>query len=408
MVSSDTNPQAVPTPTGRGFLAVGAATAVSNALGLVLLMLLSRVANADDFGLDSALLTFVLIAAVPGLAVQAETAARIARTGSAPGITRAALTLAAAATVLGLVCTPLITTILNAPTATPAVLLALSAGAYTLVGSVLGTLQGKRRFVWFSLALIGWSLIRTALGLAGQQVAGSTGLIAGVLTAAIVTALIGLPHVLSVNGRSREPFLLRHLLSASASFAGVLTLLGLGVILSRHSLSIADAGLFAAGAIVMRITYWLPQFAGTVLLPDLAVESDAGGPARRHVLWLYAGCAALCAVGVAFVGAPALGVIVGPAYAPQLTASIVLFSLTGSLAALVQLTVLLDIAKARRVMPAIVWLGCAVTATAILVVQPATVTGLASVQVLGVALTAAVALIATWRTTSGIDQVQYS
>jgi O-antigen/teichoic acid export membrane protein len=112
-------------------------------------------------------------------------------------------------------------------------------------------------------------------------------------------------------------------------------LTNLDVLLARHYLSAYEAGLFAAGAIVAKVAFWLPHFVTVVALPRLADRSRRG-PALRvaATATIIVGMAA--AVVTAAAGSAVVLIVSGPAYAP-LSSFVWLFALEGSLFAMAQL-----------------------------------------------------------------------
>ena len=200
--------------------------------------------------------------------------------------------------------------------------------AASLIAIVLsasrGALQGLRRFVALSL--------NTALDL-GTRVASAAGLILlGLGTLGGLMALVVGPLV--AYGASL--FLFRGLRAADrgeraalgqlGGYAAMSTIAAIGttylynvdVLLSKHYLAAAAAGIYAAASVLGRVVYFLGLTISQVMFPEVATLHARDEP-HFHVVDLSLGLLAAVAVGLAVAYAVVPGLVVlpfGAAYTP--------------------------------------------------------------------------------------------
>lgn len=320
--------------------------AVGNLLAYALSVTASRMLGPDQFGALAALLGLIVVGYVAALALQMVTTRRIAALEDPADEGRAdpgALTRTALLTSLGLGLTGLavavpVARLLHLDGSLPLVLVALTFVPMTWSGYVQGLALGRERF-----GLVACVALLAAVGKVGGGLAGlitsetvtavmwgtAIGSWVGVGAATLLTwRFLASPRRAVADGTSGEVAHVAHALLALFVFTN------LDVLLARHFLSPHDAGLFAAGAIVAKIAFWLPQFVSVVALPRLADR-------RRHAPALRASLLATAAIGasgtavVAATGSLVVALVAGPAY-EQLAGFVWLFAAEGSLFALAQ------------------------------------------------------------------------
>ncbi len=280
---------------------------VSQVLAYALNVVGARVLGPSQYSALSALLSLVVIGNVVSLAVQAVTARRVSvgedprrttSTGVAAGVT---------ITVLGLLVVPFLTVLLHLD-AIALVCVALTLLPLTLTGWSLGAAQGAQRFGVLAAMYAVSAGLRIGGGLVAVVVWDS-------VTAAAIATLVGSAlGWVAVQLLAHEPWPVIGRPPRAASWetvhAGVallamFTLTSIDVILARALLADDVAGQYAAGGILVKIAFWLPQAVVIAAFPRLS--SGETGVLRRAVVLM----AVVGALGVAL--AAALGPVVVPA-----------------------------------------------------------------------------------------------
>lgn len=358
-------PAASPRHTGlRGVASqaavVAAAMAVGNLLAYTLSVTASRVLGPAKFGALGALLGLLVVGYVAALALQMVTTRRLAATGGR--VDPAALTRTAILSSVGLGLVALLLAVpgarfLHLASPLPLVLLAVTCVPMTWSGFVQGLALGRERFGLVAAVALLFAVGKVGGGLAGLLVSPTVdavmwgtavGTVLGVGAATALTwRLVAAPRRGVDDDTSREVAHVVHALFALFVFTN------LDVLLARHFLTPHAAGLFAAGAIVTKIAFWLPQFVTVVALPRLADH-------RRHAPAMRASLLATGAVGVAttgFVaaaGALVVALVAGPAYV-ELSGFVWLFAAEGAAFALAQLLLYGRLSRQDRGAVVAVW-----------------------------------------------------
>jgi len=143
---------------------------------------------------------------------------------------------------------------------------------------------------------------------------------------------------------------------ATHALFALFVLTNLDVLLARHFLPAAQAGMYAAGAVVSKVAFWLPQFVATVAYPRLADH--------RRSQTLTKAAAAVVGIGllsIAFVAAvPGLVVaLIGGAAYDELTSEVWIFAAIGAAYALAQFLLYSQIAASKRAAIAVLWIATA-------------------------------------------------
>jgi O-antigen/teichoic acid export membrane protein len=185
-------------------------------------------------------------------------------------------------------------------------LLSASALLGMLVSVNRGVLQGLLRFGSLSANLIldgaGRVGIAVALVLGGFGPAGAVaGLLAGptIAYAQSLTLLRRLPRAGAQAGASLRQ-VGRYAAPAATAVIGVTYLYNVDVILARHYLPSREAGIYAAGAVLARVTYFLGVTIAGVMFPEVA-GLHARDQAHYRVVdvsLLFLGVVGVCLIGV--------------------------------------------------------------------------------------------------------------
>lgn len=336
-----------------------------NALAYGFTLLAAHVLGPGDFGVVSALLGILIVAAVGSLAVQATAARRLATCppGHQDAVTRDALVSSLAVAlglgVLLLALTPVVDGLLHIDDMVATGMVAVSAVPVTLMGAYAGIAQGLRR--WSALAAIYG-------GLGAGRLAG--GVVAMLIEPTLRSAMVGLavgsllPLAIGVAGTrlpAREPDsdhapILRELWRNGHTLLAFFAFTNLDVLLARHLFDDTDAGVYAAGAILAKTCLFLPTFVLVVAFPTMA-SNRTGRPWLRPMLAVLGlgvvaviGARVLPDLAVTFAGGSEYGDLADVAW---------LFALEGTIFAALQILVYDTIADQSH-SANVLWLGAAV------------------------------------------------
>jgi hypothetical protein len=375
--------------------------AAANALQYVLQLVASHTLDPAGFGAFGSVLGLALIGAVPMLALQTVTARHIAlrrRDGIERGqevrrLLRTAARFAAALSCLGLALSPLLSAFLHVSVLAVAWMV-LSLGPLALVGTAQGVLQGRERFAALAVLFVAVSGLRVVGGVVGLLLApGVTYGLAGATAGALLSCLLGLALVRGERapGAGEVPAgFVRELAVAMSGVLALLVLAGEDLLLARHVLPGDDSGRYAAGSLVVRACFWLPQFVAVLVVPRLAAGDTL--LARRSAL-LVGGLGLVEVLVATALPGSVLGLLLGDHYA-SLAGRLGLFAVEGACLAVLQLLLYSGIARGVSSVGRVLWGTAAVEALVVLLVRPG-LTGIVLIAAGCAAVATAAALRAT-------------
>lgn len=354
----------------RGGLALAAAMAAANLCGYAFNVGATRLLGPSAYGELGALLGLVLIFNVVALGLQAVVARRLAvtepshRNATTGGLARGGLMLAALVGGVAVAATPAIDHWLHLGSPTPALLLAVAMVPLTVFGVIQGILQGTERFVALGVIYVVAALGKVGGGLAGVALERSaTGAMLGLCVGSVVAAGASWLWLRSPVSRARGMGLAGETVHATHAFLALFVLTNVDVLFARHYLEPRAAGLYAAGAVVAKGAFWLPQFVPVLAFPRMA-------DASRHGAVLWRSFAVVTAAGVAvtmvcyFFGGLVVSAVGGSRY-ESLADDVWWFAALGALFACSQLLLYGRLAAQDRLAAASVWVAAAGFAVAV-------------------------------------------
>lgn len=367
----------------RSAALLAAATVTANAAGYLIAVVGSRRLPPASYGLLGSMLALLAITSVPGLALQAVIARRVAVRGlDRITAARQGVVVGAGCAAVGLVALPGLRIFLNARTVTAGLAATvITAVPLTVLSALQGWLQGQERFRGLAVLVLAGGGARLVGGVV-PLAAGSSAAVAmgGVAVATGVVAAAATAAVLRGSRPAPEPRRWsvglgpRELALAAAGLGGLLVLSNLDLLLARHLLPTTASGRYAALAVVARVAFWLPQAIGLTVLPRLSVPASRTRALRDALL--ATGCVGAVGIAVtAVAGGPLMSLTFGAAYRSSGHLAW-LFALQGSLLALTQLLVVDGIARGRHGLLPLMAAGTALEAAVLLVAAPTTVTGI--------------------------------
>ena len=351
----------------RGSAGIAVAMGVMNVATYGFQMVAARLLGPEAYGAIAGLMALLMVVAVLQLGLQATAARRISATPGHVaqiedvilGVTyRAALGLG----LLLLLASPAVWLLLRLDSIVPALLLALAAVPLTVMGGQAGILQGERR--WFPLALVylGMGIPRLVLGSIFVLISPTeTSAMLGVALGLFVPALAGWYALRRgrATGETSDDHVLRPIVKEtvrnSVALLAFFVLSNADIVLARNVLDGHDAGLYAGGLILTKAVLFLPQFVVVVAFPSMAGAGD-----RRRALTRSLGAVLvlglLCTAAAVVLSPVALIFVGGPEYG-EVQSLLWVFSILGTLLAMLQLLVYSVLARQGTRATFLVWGG---------------------------------------------------
>ena len=372
-------------------VAVGSTGA--NLLGYVFNAVMSRALDLAAFGELGSLLAVVVVASVPGTALQAVIARRLTTGDDDHDFRRDTLLLAGAVGGTVVVLSPLIRAFLDVDSYAPVWWTAALLVPTTVGFGYLGLLQGAGRFRALGALLVAIQAARVS----GAIVAYATGRgtstalgVAAVTTTALVIAAAPFVGHRAAPPRARRSELLRDIAADVSPILGVLVLSNLDLLLARHYLTEHDSGLYVAGNLLTRGAFWGPAFVVLVTYPRLAVPAQRAAALRHGVIMLAViGAAGLA---VSLVAGGLIPVLLGRTDFRAVAGIAWLYTADGLALVGTQFAVFAGLAVRDRRLGRLVWLAAAAETVVVVafahgsieqVITVAVVTGLALVVAAG-------------------------
>lgn len=345
---------------GRAALLVACATLIANLFAYTFNISLSRALGPDPYGELAALLAVVIVGSVPGIALQAGAARRIATATEdihwmADGLIARSVRIAALITLTTLAAAPLLHEFLGVGSYASLVWLALSLLPTTIVFGCQGILQGQERYAALASVLVVAQLGRLAGGIVSLAVQpGVAGALAGAalgsIVAAVVALLLAAPRMLTrprlgaerLDGFGRD----------TLAMLGILALSNLDLLLARHYLAESEAGIYAAGNLITKAAFWGPGFIATVAYARLTRTPERADALRTAVRML--GAIAVVGIATSALAAPLVPYLLGSEYA-SVAGSAWLFATAGVVLAGVLLFLYAGMAVHDRRLAVAVW-----------------------------------------------------
>ncbi len=260
---------------GTAIVAIGLVS--SQLLSMGQMLAVSRLLGPVEFGAFGAVSVVVLLGTTAMVATQAVVARHVAGSGGHPVGSRPVLAVGAATTALTLLVTPAILWLTHLSGPLGLVLAALAFLPLTVTGAQLGQLQGferHRQLAVLYLVATGARVGGAVLGAAWARTATATML--GLLIGCLVAALAGRVIVSGPQPTpERQPLAtyLREVGHAGHALLALYLLTNFDLLLARSQLSPHDAGLYAAGSLVTRAAFFLPQAVLVAAFPRMVAGS---------------------------------------------------------------------------------------------------------------------------------------
>lgn len=376
------------------------ATITSNVLSYGLFLAAARVLDRAVYGETLALLNLVLIATIPMFAIQT-VVARLSATRSVPERTaRVSVAVGIGGALVMLAASPLVVSFLYLPSYWGMVGAAMCVPPLAVLGLAQGAAQGRHHWQWLCGALTLMGVGRVLGGLIGLFLTNTSGgtLVGTAIGLWIAAAIAWRPAVrLTYQSPPKRGIpimnLLHEIAHAAHAHGAFLILSSLDLVLARHVLSPADAGLYAAGAVVFKAALWLPQPVSIMLFADLSLVPRHRAAVRRGLL--IVGLLVVATIGGCLILGRLVAIVVGGAGYGDLASETWLFAVAGGALALVQFAIFSGLAMLRRRRLSYIWICVVAEVVAMLVLGTgATPRQFITIVAILCAITSALAVIA--------------
>ncbi|MDQ2852495.1 MAG: oligosaccharide flippase family protein [Actinomycetota bacterium] len=282
---------------------LGVAMGISNALGYLLVLLLSRTLGPADFGGYTALSTFGVLLAIPAGAFQVVIARRVAggdRTELTTGLRLGTIVAVVlfAGTVLA---SGGLADLFNLDTPWSPILMGAMLLPMTVTGCFQGILLGAQRLRALSLLYVVTALSRLAAAVVATVAGFSVvQVFAAMLVAVLLTAVLGgylcRSEVRSMGASGSG--LAGELWRSNSSLAALISLTSVDVLLARHYLSPHNSGGYALASTFGRAICWGTQFIALILVPRMRGQDASRTMLRASALVLGIGILGLVVVSI--------------------------------------------------------------------------------------------------------------
>ena len=282
--------------TGKA-IGLAAATMAANVVQVAFTVIFTRWLGADGYGSLAALINLSVILFVPGAALQVAAAreatlGRLGRGGELAGTldrwTHHILIALAVIAALSVVARQPLAELINVEQEWGAAAVPATAVLWLLLCLQRGLLQSARAYREVGLSILLEAFGRLAVGIAFVGLGlGVTGAYLGTFAAIAVTALaLGwlLRRRLGAPARDTQPHPLLVLARGAALPIAALTLVAalqnVDVIMAKHVLSDAAAGVYAASTVAAKAVVWIAVGLGFWVLPEATRRAAAGSDPR--------------------------------------------------------------------------------------------------------------------------------
>ncbi|WP_439331844.1 lipopolysaccharide biosynthesis protein [Nocardioides flavescens] len=364
----------------RSGAVVAVAMAVMNVSVYAYTVLVAHSIGKAPYGAFSALMGLLLVISVLSLGLQATGARRIsAAPHQVAAIERVVLGVGLrSAVVLGGLCllaAPLINGLLRLESLPTALLVGVTAFPLTYMGAQLGVLQGEERWVPLALVYLAQGLGRIGLGAAlivfrPTEFAAILGVAAGAWVPVVIAWFaLRRPRARSEHSEGHPGLeLLREVGVSSQALLAFFALSNLDIVLARATMPDDQAGLYAAGLILVKAVLFLPQFVVVLAFPAMSKRPDV-----RTMVPALAVIAVLGALGVAATALlPDLALLfVGGDDFAEVSGDLWKFGVVGTLLSMIQLLVYSALARRQGRAAVVLWTALAVLVVGALFVHTA-------------------------------------
>ncbi len=259
---------------------LGVAMGMANALGYLVVMLLSRPLGPGEFGGYTALSTYGVLLAIPAGVFQVVVARRLS--GDDPhgptSAIRPALLIGLGCFAVTAVLSPALAHWFHLPSFWAAVLLGGMLVPMMVTGCFQGILLGRGRLRALSLLYLATAVSRVvAAAVCAVLSADVTGVFAAMLIAGTITAGYGawLCRVdLAVLPRTAT--LARELIRSNSTLAAYVALTNVDMLLARHYLTAHESGGYALASTFARAMCWGTQFVALIIVPRMQGARPTG------------------------------------------------------------------------------------------------------------------------------------
>lgn len=344
----------------QGTAIVGVGLAISQVIAMLQMLVVARILDPEQYGVFGAMAVVLLIGSTVLAATQV-TIARHVASGRSLGQIGANSVLAAglATFALGAAVAPLLSRILNLDDVAGLLLVAVTFVPFAITGAQLGLLQGFEKhsrlgalYVVATLTRVIGAIVGAALGQTAD--AAMLGLAIGATIGAVVGHFVLVERLEWRSKAGTRDYLVEAAHAAHALIA-LYALTNLDVLIARAELSAFDAGLYAAGALIARAVFFLPQAILVAAFPRIVAGARN---AQRQAVAAVAILGLLATAFVALFPTLVVGIMAGEQYL-EVADEAWIFALAGAGFGVVQVLLYARMAHRDRRATILLWTAVA-------------------------------------------------
>lgn len=347
----------------QGTAIVGVGMALSQVIAMLQMLSLARLLGPEQYGVFGAMAVVLLIGSTVTAATQVTLARHVASGRSLQQVGAGAVVAAGVATfAIGAALAPLLSRMLNLDDVFGLLLVAVTFIPFAVTGAQLGLLQGREQHQRLGTLLVVSTASRVVGAILGGFLGGTAdSAMLGLAVGTTLGAVIG--HGLVTD---RPPWraeegtakFLGETGHAAHALIALYALTNLDVLLARAQLSAYDAGLYAAGALVARAVFFLPQAVLVAAFPRMVAGARN---AQRQAVAAVAGLGLLATAIVAALPTLTIRILAGTQYL-AVTDDLWRFALAGAGFGVVQVLLYARMAHHDRLATILLWGGTALLA----------------------------------------------
>ncbi len=339
---------------------VGVGMMLAQAAAWLLMLVSARSLGPSEYGAFGALSVILLIASTTALALQVVVARHVAAGGSHETVSRwIGVQVGGIAMLVVVLMTPLLAHLLQFDSWWPLLLTAATLVPLAITFRQLGLLQGAQMHGRLAVLYAVSAGCRASFGIAGAVMYQSAfAAVMGSAIGAAVGAAVGIPFVRPFRDFAKDTDgpaqFLGEVGHAAHSLIALYALTNVDVLVARTHFTGEDAGLYAAGALITRIVFFLSTAVVITAFPHMVRDTARGIRTKAVVLVTVIGLVAVTACWL--FPTLAVNAVAGPSYTP-ISAYVWVFALTGTGFGVVQVILYSQLAASQRWAALTLWVG---------------------------------------------------
>lgn len=339
---------------------VGFGMMLAQAMAWLLMLVSARSLGPSEYSIFGALSVILLIASTTALALQVVVARHVAQGHSHATVSRwIGVQIGGIAMAIVILLTPLLAHVLQFSSWWPLLLTSATLVPLAVTYRQLGLLQGAQMHWRLAVVYALSAGCRAVFGIAGATIYQTAfAAVLGSAVGAAVGAALGRPFVARFSHLQRDHDHTGQYLGevghATHSLIALYALTNVDVLVARTLFLSQEAGLYAAGALITRIVFFLSTAVVITAFPHMVRDSVRG--IRTRAVLLVASIGLIASVACWFFPSVAINAVAGPSY-QDISGYVWIFAVTGAGFGVLQVVLYGQLAKNQRMAAITMWVG---------------------------------------------------